>query len=530
MVAMKNQRLTAKNRISAKPGRVMLQGLLALILGAFIGTACCPLFAYALTGDELLEYNRTITVETNELTNWPQGPIVGAESAILIDAETGAVLYEKNIHAREFPASTTKILTCLIAAERCKNDEVVSFSRAAVFDTPRDSNNIAIDVGEALTVEECLQAILIRSANECAFAIAEHIVGDSWDKFAEIMNERAAELGCVDSHFVNPNGLPDDDHYTSAYDLAMIGRAFFANEMLCEITRMKRLHIMPSANQPDEIIENSTDMLLEGKTYEYKYLVGAKTGYTAAARSCLVSCAEKDGMKLICVVMKDEAPNQYLDTISLFDYGFSNFYKANVSQSETKYNISTTGSFHSGVDIFGNSRPILSLNTKDTIIVPKTVEFSGLDSEISYDTNDASEAALINYSYQGMYLGTASVDFAPENMSGYEFDEDTDETMTVIEKKPENEAVFVDIKKIAIYAGAGIAAAFLIFLLVRALIYYRRRHPNRRADWRRDRRRRKSGKYIMNLHREARMHKAAFKAEGRRRRRGERSMERRLRR
>ena len=179
---------------------------------------------------------------------------------------------------------------------------------------------------------------------------AEHIAGGHWSEFAKIMNERAAELGCMDSNFVNPNGLPDDSHFTSAYDLAMIGREFFKNEMLCEITLMPRLHIYPSAKQKDEIIENSTNQMLEGKKYEYKNLVGAKTGYTEAAGSCLVSCAEKDGIRLICVVMNDVAPNQYLDTISLFDYGFSNFDKINISEKETKYNISTKGSFSGGME------------------------------------------------------------------------------------------------------------------------------------------------------------------------------------
>lgn len=125
------------------------------------------------------------------------------------------------------------------------------------FDTPRDSNHIAMDVGYELTMEQCLNAILIASANECAFAVAEHITGTTWEDFAAIMNERAAELGCVDSHFVNPNGLPDENHYTSAYDLSRIGRAFFANELLCKISSSKRLDIPATDNQPKHVIENA---------------------------------------------------------------------------------------------------------------------------------------------------------------------------------------------------------------------------------------------------------------------------------
>ncbi len=501
-----------------------------VVLAGALSGAGNAIYAWALTGDELLEANRAIPVESNQVPNWPQGPIVGAESAILIDADTGVILYEKNVHEREFPASTTKILTCLIASEMCEDDEVVTFSRSAVFDTPRDSNNIAIDVGESLTVLECLQAILIRSANECAFAVAEHITGSDWQSFAEVMNNRAKELGCVDSNFVNPNGLPDDNHYTSAYDLAQIGRAFFADQKLCDITMTPRLHIYPSENQPDEIIENSTVLILPGKTYEYEYLVGAKTGYTDAARSCLVSCAEKDGTRLICVVMKDEAPNQYLDTISLFDYGFSNFYSANVSETETKYNISTTGSFYSGVDVLGNSTPILALNTQDCIIVPKTVDFADLDSEISYDTNDPMEAAIITYSYHGVYLGTAAVEFMAQG-DGYTFDElPSSVAATEVEEVEveEEKVVFVNVTKIALYVGAGVASLLIGFLVVKGIMNYRRRHPNWRAEWKRDRRRRKNGKKYLTIHQEAKQRKAAFMEEGRRRTRGRKRISKRL--
>ena len=501
-----------------------------VVLAGALSGAGNAIYALALTGDELLEANRAIPVESNQVPNWPQGPIVGAESAILIDADTGVILYEKNVHEREFPASTTKILTCLIASEMCEDDEIVTFSRSAVFDTPRDSNNIAIDVGESLTVLECLQAILIRSANECAFAVAEHITGSDWQSFAEVMNNRAKELGCVDSNFVNPNGLPDDNHYTSAYDLAQIGRAFFADQKLCDITMTPRLHIYPSENQPDEIIENSTVLILPGKTYEYEYIVGAKTGYTDAARSCLVSCAEKDGTRLICVVMKDEAPNQYLDTISLFDYGFSNFYSANVSETETKYNISTTGSFYSGVDVLGNSTPILALNTQDCIIVPKTVDFADLDSEISYDTNDPMEAAIITYSYHGVYLGTAAVEFMAQG-DGYTFDDlPSSVAATEVEEVEveEEKVVFVNVTKIALYVGAGVASLLIGFLVVKGIMNYRRRHPNWRAEWKRDRRRRKNGKKYLTIHQEAKQRKAAFMEEGRRRTRGRKRISKRL--
>lgn len=298
-----------------------------------------------MTTEERIEIQQEMPVESNAIPGWPTGPVVTAESAILMEAETGTILYAKNIHTQQYPASTTKILTTLIAAEQCSLDEWVTFSRDAIYDTPSDSNHIAMDVGQQLTMEDCLNAILIRSANEVSYAVAEHISGTTWQDFAKIMNERAVQLGCVDSHFVNPNGLPDENHYTSAYDLAMIGRAFFANELLCRISLTPRLHILPNDHMPYEKLENSKIELLPGKAYGYDDLVGVKTGYTNAARYSVVSCAERDRLKLICVVLRDESPAHYEDTIALFNYGFGNFEKVNVSQMETKYDIGNTGFF-----------------------------------------------------------------------------------------------------------------------------------------------------------------------------------------
>lgn len=446
--------------------------------------------------------NRAVPVESNLVENWPTGPIVNAESAILLEANTGTILYEKNIHEKQYPASTTKILTTLIAHETCTMDELVSFSQDAVFDIDRGSNHIAIDPGEKLTMEDCLKAILIRSANEVSLAVAEHISGGAWEEFAPIMNARAKELGCLNSNFVNPNGLPNEDHYTTAYDLAMIGKAFFANETLCKITLSPLLEIAASEYQPDDITEvNQMELIPRGK-YAYEYLVGCKTGYTNDARSTLVSCAEKNGLKLICVVLRDEAPYQYEDTIALFEYGFSNFDKINVSQTETKYNIENTGSFYSGNDLFGSSQPLLSLNKSDCVILPKTVTFEDLTSAISYDTIDANQAALITYSYNNVTLGTVSVDLVVpkgqqpfgstgdwEDGSQSSADDQMTNTGQDDSKRSETSFVFINVAKILAWA-LGIAAAVLLFFIGRAFLknyqFNQRRARRRRAAARRN--------------------------------------------
>ena len=505
-----------------------VMGISALCLFASQGLSASA----ATIKEENIAYNQSLAVQSNAVANWPTGPVVSAESAILMDADTGAILYAKNIHQKEYPASTTKILTTLIASERCSMDEIVDFSYDAVHDIDPGSNHIAIDPGEQLTMEECLNAILIRSANEVSFAVAEHISGTTWQDFASIMNERAKELGCVDSNFVNPNGLPNENHYTSAYDLAMIGRAFFANEALCKMTMTHMLHISPSERQPDDIMEVNKMELIPGGKYAYPYLVGCKTGYTDVARSTLVSCAEKDGMKLICVVMKDENPNYYEDTIALFDYGFSNFQRVNISQTETRYNIENAGSFYSGNDIFGNSTPILELNQTDCITLPNTITFQDAVSNISYDNTEPGQVAVITYTYNNVVLGTASLDFTAAENGSSVFRDNTVETAEATEEtgetgeaqtaateegvaetgstggipaatqetsvEEENSAsdgqpvIFVNVVKV-FFCVLGVAVLiFLAFLLRSVIKNYHFAHRSTRLTWRFNRRRNRS--------------------------------------
>lgn len=463
-----------------------------LLGGSLLCSQALSVCADTQSNEDRLEEQRAMAIQSNETPNWPAGPVVSAEAAILMEADTGTILYSKNIHQKEYPASTTKILTTLIATEQCSLDEVVTFSHDAVFDNPPGSSGIAMDVGQTLTMEQCLNAILIRSANEVCFAVAEHITGiTDWSVFAEIMNERAKELGCLNSNFVNPNGLPDENHYTTAYDLAMIGRAFFANEMLCKISLSRRLEIPASDTVPEAKIENNAMQIIPGGAYAYEYLVGCKTGYTNAARSCLVSCAEKDGMRLICVVLRDEAPLQYEDTISLFNYGFSNFEKVNVSQSETKYNIEDSNRFYGGSDIFGNSKPLLTLNKNDYIILPRTASFEDTSSTISYETGNEEDAAVIAYTYHGVAIGTVHVNFSMEE-SGYSFDTLPDEQDVPQTDAEEKSVVFINIMRVLIVAGIA-AAVLLVVLFVRLILRNYQfsspmRRRNRRRRWRRNRR------------------------------------------
>ncbi len=433
---------------------------------------CLPLFifyagsmsAQASEPEELaeaMENRKLLPIQSNEIENWPTGPAVGAQSAIVVEANTGVILYSKNIHEKLYPASTTKILTALIAAENSTLDEMVTFSTDAVFSIERGSSNMGIDVGESLPMEECLYGILLVSANEVSNAVAEH-VGGSMDEFARLMNEKARELGCVDSHFANAHGLHNDDHYTSAYDLSVIARKFFQNELLTKISGTPTHHFEATETQPDDFILSTHNKLV---THEYSYegLIGGKTGYTNTARQTLVTCAERNGMKLICVVMKDESPYQFTDTIDLLNYGFNNFEIVNVSENETKFNINNADFFQSNNDIFGSSKPILSLNKSSYLILPKTAVFKDTISSISYDTEDENQIARIDYTYNGVYVGNASVDISTEAVSFYDFDSPTNDIQEE-EENTDGNIIFVNIKKLLLFVLIGAGILILLFI------------------------------------------------------------------
>ncbi|MCM1049306.1 MAG: D-alanyl-D-alanine carboxypeptidase [Clostridiales bacterium] len=465
------------------------------------------LTAYAATLDEIMaevEARKLLPIQSDETENWPAGPEIGAQAAILMDANTGVILYAKNIHERLYPASTTKIMTALLAIENGSLDDIVTFSREAVFSVPGDGSNMGMDAGETIPLEECLYGILVASANEVANAVAEHISG-SIDEFVNLMNERAAELGCTDTHFVNTNGLHDDDHYTSAYDLALIATQFFQNEMLCKISSTSQYHFEATETQPDDFYKNNKHKLVTGEI-AYDGIIGGKTGYTDTSRQTLVSCAEQNGMKLICVILKEESPAQFTDTVELFNYGFQNFQILNIAESEDKYNMDSTNFFNADYDIFGNSKPILSIDTHSYVIVPNMADFSDLDSTINYDLasedlntdSDEKHIAKIKYSYNGAYVGETYVNLLEyaDNDSFFttEAPNTTDISVERTESptpKEDKNTIFINVKNVLI--GVLIFAAVIIFLfIIHAIIVskdteFRRRNRLKRKKHRRER-------------------------------------------
>ena len=252
-------------------------------------------------------------------------PEISADAAILIERSTGTVLYSKNAEKSEFPASTTKVMTALLTLENCNLEETVDFTRTAIYALTPGASHIGMTVGEQLTVSDCLYGLLLPSANEVANALAEHVSG-SMPAFVELMNKRAAELGCTNTHFSNPNGLHEADHTTCARDLALIFQACLSTPNFIRIDSTKTYVIDPT-NLVDESrpMKTTHRMLQSDSSYYDSRVICGKTGHTPEAGGCLITYAESNGLELICVVMNAAQPGEYEDTKRLLDYGFSSF-------------------------------------------------------------------------------------------------------------------------------------------------------------------------------------------------------------
>ena len=470
-----------------KRARAFTFALCMILSAGILAQAAMPLRVMAAPEDENAQQNeyqaqaeerKSEPIQTDEYKDWPAGPKIGAEGAILMEVHTGTILYSKNADERLYPASITKMLTALVAMDKCDMDEEVTFSQAAIDSINwREDANMGINPGNTITMEQCLYGLLVGSANEVAYAIAEHISGaGNISGFADLMNEKAAELGCKNTHFVTPNGIHDTNHYTSAYDMALIAQAFYSNELLTKMASTVSYHVPQTATQPkDDMIVYAKSKLHPGKEYAYEYLVGTKTGYTEAARQTLVSCAEHHGMRLVCVIMKEETPAQFTDTIELFEYGFNNFQATNVSENDKTYVIQSLNFFNTGMDIFGSSKAILQMDKSDYIVIPTDAKFEETESRIDYDGLKDGEIARVDYYFNDVYVGSGRIEAAKDEHPTFDF---SSKTENETEQKDEENVLFINIKRIiniVIIIALGLAVLFGF----RALIYgkmRKRRH------------------------------------------------------
>ena len=261
-------------------------------------------------------------------------PELISEAAILIDNKTNKILYDKNANKRMFPASTTKILTAILVLENCELNETVTASYDAVMSIPNGYVSANIDGEEQLTVEQLLQLLLVHSANDAANVLAEY-VGGSIESFVSMMNTKVNELGLTDTHFTNAYGLQDENHYTTAHDLSVIMQYCLKNEDFRRIAGSASCSI-PATNKFGPRSYTSTNQLLvPGSPYYYSYVTVGKTGFTTEAGECLVSCAYKNDLELICVVLGGSVvngvPTRFSESKTLYEYGFNQFSLKNVA-------------------------------------------------------------------------------------------------------------------------------------------------------------------------------------------------------
>lgn len=259
------------------------------------------------------------------VTAFAAPPELVSESAVLIDAETGQVLYDKEMHKQMYPASITKILTVITGLEKLSMTEKMTMSHYAVFSLPVGSSHIALDEGEEITMEQAVYAALLMSANDACNGIAEAAAG-SVEAFAEMMNETAARAGAKNSNFVNAHGLSDDNHYTTAYDMAMICSYALKNETFRKVFGTYKYVMAPTNEQPEERTFVNQHYMVSVPDMKYEGIIGGKAGWTSVSKCTLVTAAERDGRCLIAVVMKCvKDKDKYADTKALLDWGFENF-------------------------------------------------------------------------------------------------------------------------------------------------------------------------------------------------------------
>jgi len=253
--------------------------------------------------------------------------VIDAPAAVLMDVDTGIVIYDKNMHERHYPASMTKVMTALLVLENFNDDldARVPFSYEAVFNIPRHTSHIAMNDNETLSVREALYAIMLPSANEVSNALAELVAG-SMEDFAVMMTARAIELGALNTRFVNSHGLHDPDHFTTPYDMALIMREAVRFPLFREIISTEFAEIPPTERQPlPRPLLNTNHMILGASNHFNPNIVGGKTGFTDEARHTLVSYGRMRNMGLVSVVMRQERALTYIDTTTLMSFGFENF-------------------------------------------------------------------------------------------------------------------------------------------------------------------------------------------------------------
>ncbi len=272
-------------------------------------------------------------IATNSISGWPQASDTSSEAAVVMEDSTNTILYSKNADEVLYPGSTVKIMTCLLALENCQLTDEVTMTATGVSGVTDGGASIASQVDEVFTIEQCLYAIMVASANDIALQIAEH-TGGSVEAFVQMMNDRATALGCTNTVFTNPTGLPDENQHTTAHDMALIMQAAIQSDAFRTIAAATSYTIPATNKAAARNLTSKFTMTDTGNSGFYEGCIGGKEGYTEASGSTLVCAAQRNGMTLISVVLKGASGQTAPDAASILNYGFDQFQIASLGDSD----------------------------------------------------------------------------------------------------------------------------------------------------------------------------------------------------
>ena len=412
-----------------------------------------------------------------------------AKAALLADPDTGEVLYARNIHDKLYPASLTKVMTALLVIEavdegRIAMDTVLTASESAIANLPDDGSNAGIKVGEELTVEQLLHCILVVSANEACDILAEGISG-SVDAFVALMNKRAAELGCENTHFMNTNGLQSVEHYTTAWDMYLITREARTHDVFLRICNTKFYEVPPTNVNPSPRKYYTTNYLIStarNADYLYKGANGVKTGSTSDAGYCLIATADRGERSLLSVVLGAERVTRedgtrdtqsFSETIRLFDYGFDSFQRAVILDTlELIDEVSVT---------LSQEQNTVKVHPAESIecLIPSDITSEDINRTVTFHAESV-EAPV----QKGQVLGTVTLSYGDTVYATVDLlaDEDVSASRLLVFQKDMLE--FLDSTKFKIGAAAAVGVILLIVILVLALRSRRGRRDRRRGGYR----------------------------------------------
>lgn len=355
-------------------------GLLAIAVAVSLPLHT-PVYAAEEPTTDTAAADTASAVSTNSIPGWPQAPDITSTAAIVMEESTNTILYAKNMDQPLYPGSAVKIMTTLLALENAGLDEQVTMTATGVSGVTDGGANISAQLDEVFTMEQCLYAIMLASANDIALQVAEHI-GGSVEAFVEKMNARAQELGCTNTVFTNPTGLPDENQHITAHDMALIMQAAIDNTSFRTIASAAS-YTIPATNVSggERALSNNFSMLKSADPTYYQGCLGGKEGYTEASASTLVTAAERNGITLISVVLQGASGQTYNEAITVLDYAFNNFQKLSLGESD--FNLTSGG----------------------TVIAPITAT----EADITTEDTEADGEIARQYYFGGTPIGTATL-------------------------------------------------------------------------------------------------------------------------